>query len=66
MADGTAVARPSRPLTVAQVAHRLGCSARTVQREIARGKLRAFRAGSDWRVSPEALVEYQEAGGLSR
>jgi excisionase family DNA binding protein len=60
--NDSAVLKPSRPLTVAQVAHRLGCSPRTVRRELDRGKLRGFKVGSDWRVSPEALVEYQSGG----
>lgn len=50
--------KPSRPLTVAQVAHRLGVHRKTVLREIERGHLRGFKAGRDWRISPEALVEY--------
>ncbi len=51
---------PSRPLRVTEVAERLGCDVRTVQRELKRGRLRGWRVGRDWRVSPEAVVEYQE------
>lgn len=59
MANDTAGLRPSRPLTVTQVAHRLGVHRKTVLRELARKKLRGFKAGRDWRVTPEAVVEYQ-------
>lgn len=51
----------SRPLRVARVAELLGCDVRTVQRELKRGRLRGWRVGRDWRVSPEAVVEYQHA-----
>lgn len=54
----TTTGRPSRPLTVAQVALRLGCSAKTVRRLLDERKLRGFKLEHEWRVSPEALVEY--------
>lgn len=53
----------SRPLTVRQVAERLGLHPKTVERELRRKKLRGFKAAGRWRVSPEALLEYQ-AGGM--
>jgi excisionase family DNA binding protein len=59
MTDTTTL-KPSRPLTVTQVAHRLGVNRKTVLRELARGRLRGFKSGSDWRITPEALVEYQQ------
>ncbi len=57
---------PSRPLRVTEVAERLGCSVRTVHRELRRGKLRGYRVGRDWRVSPEALVEYEHPDERAR
>jgi excisionase family DNA binding protein len=57
--DETTGLRPARPLSVTQVAHRLGLHRKTVLRELRRGRLRGFKAGRDWRISPEAVVEYQ-------
>jgi excisionase family DNA binding protein len=60
---------PAPPLTVEQVAERLGKSVYSVRREIQRGKLRAFNVGTGrvprYRISREALRAYEErtAGG---
>lgn len=53
--------RPSRPLTVEAVAHRLGCNPRTARRLIERGRFpNAFRvdAGGPWRVPVTDLEEH--------
>lgn len=43
-----------------EVARRLRVSSRIVRREIARGRLRAIKAGNRWIVSSQALAEYLE------
>jgi excisionase family DNA binding protein len=55
-------ATESRPLRVNTVALRLGCSERMVRKLLDEGKLRGWRVGVEWRVSPEAVVEYQQSG----
>ena len=45
-------------LSVGEIAALLGCSPRTVRREIHRGNLRAFRVGRAVRVTRQALYEY--------
>jgi excisionase family DNA binding protein len=58
--------RPPRPLTVANVAHRLGCSPRTVLRLIERGRFpNAFRLERDWRVPLQDVLAYQAARGVN-
>lgn len=57
--------RPPRPLTTANVAHRLGCSQRTVIRLIGRGRFpNASRLERDWRVPLQDVLAYQAARGL--
>jgi excisionase family DNA binding protein len=46
-------------LTVAEVARVLSVHARTVRREIARGRLAAFRVGDSVRVSWQAVEAYR-------
>lgn len=46
-------------LSVAEVARLLGVHARTIRREIARGRLEAFRVGDSVRVSWAAIEAYQ-------
>jgi excisionase family DNA binding protein len=45
-------------LTVVQAAGRARCHPETVRRAIRSGTLVAFRAGSMWRISPEALTAW--------
>lgn len=52
------VLRPPRPLTVAQVAHRLGCSPFTVRRLLEAKKLVGYRLGREWRVTLEAVEAF--------
>jgi excisionase family DNA binding protein len=63
---GETVKNLSRPLRVARVAELLGCTARTVERELRLGRLRGWRVGSHWRVSPEAVAEYRERAQARR
>lgn len=49
----TAVADPL--LTIDQAAERLNCSTDTIRRQIADGKLRAFRFGRSIRIKPRDL-----------
>jgi excisionase family DNA binding protein len=64
MASDVTVLRPTRPLTVAKVAHRLGCNPRTVLRLIARGCLTgAFQLEREWRVPSESVDAYQATHG---
>ena len=51
----------SRLLTVAEVAHILQVSFRTVRRLIASGALKVIRVGRAIRISPEALHDYVTA-----
>lgn len=46
-------------LTVAEVAQRLGVHAKTIRREIARGRLEAFKVGDSVRVSWDAIEKYK-------
>lgn len=46
-------------LSVAEVARLLGVHARTIRREIARGRLEAFRVGDSVRVSWDAIEKYK-------
>ena len=46
-------------LTVAEVAQRLGVHAKTIRREIKRGRLEAFRVGDSVRVSWDAIEKYK-------
>jgi DNA binding domain, excisionase family len=41
-------------------ARRLSACDRTVRREIARGRLRAFRVGRHWRIRVSELRQYME------
>jgi len=45
-------------MTAEEVAKRLGVSTATIRREIARGKLDAFRVGRNVRITNEALLKY--------
>lgn len=49
-----------RVLSLDLVAELLGCNRRTVQREIERGKLKAFKAGSLIRVRLEEFERYTQ------
>jgi len=46
-------------LSVAEVARLLGAHAKTIRREIARGRLEAFRVGDSVRVSWDAIEKYK-------
>ncbi len=58
----------SRPLRIPEVAKALRCSERTVRRLLERfargepGGLRGFKVGADWRVTPEAVVDFRHDG----
>jgi len=54
----------SRFLTPAEVSERLQVSARTVQRLIQRGELKAFRVGRQVRIPELALREMLDSGRL--
>ena len=45
-------------LDIKAVAGLLGVSADTVRREIARGRIRKFKVGTNVRISKRALIEY--------
>lgn len=49
-----------RTYTLAEVAEYLMVSNRTVWNYIATGKLKAFKLGNSYRVTKEALEEFQE------
>ena len=49
-----------RLLTVEQIAECLGVSTKTVRRWIQARQLTAFRAGRQWRVSPQDLAHFLE------
>lgn len=48
-----------RPLTVAEVATRLGIDPSLVARYCASGRLQAEKPGRDWLIAPESLEEFQ-------
>ena len=50
-----------RTYTLAEVAEYLMVSNRTVWNYIATGKLKAFKLGNSYRVTKEALEEFQES-----
>ena len=43
-----------------ELAEAWGVSRKTVQREIKRGELPAFKVGSDWRVKDEEREKYEK------
>ncbi len=49
-------------LTAAQVAERLQLHERTVTSWLRQGYLRGFKLGKEWRVSPDDLQAFLEAG----
>jgi len=51
--------------TVTQVAQRYGVSTRVVYEALNAGKIRGVRIGG-WRISEEALREFEAGGGLER
>ena len=60
MTNGT----PERPLTVAQLAEHWQVSDTFIYDEIKAGRLEAFKLGGKlWRVSPQAVVAYEDRAG---
>lgn len=51
--------------TVAQVANRYGVSSRVIYEALNAGKIRGIRIGG-WRISEEALREFEASGGMER
>jgi len=51
-----------KALTVAQVAQDWGVDRDTIYRLIHTGKLKAFKVGSDWRITQKALEDYIRQG----
>lgn len=47
-------------LTIKEVAEHLGTSAAFVQSQLRQGKLRGYKMGKLWRITPEDLAEYEE------
>lgn len=45
--------------TVAELAARWNCCAKTVRREIERGNLVAFKVGREWRVMESCVTQYE-------
>ena len=57
----------NRPLTVAEVATRLGIGSDLVARYCAQGRLRAEKPGRDWLVDPASVERFeQERRGRGR
>lgn len=50
---------PAPPLTIEDLAERWRCSAQTVRDLIKRGELRAFRLGSVFRITEQAVLDYE-------
>jgi excisionase family DNA binding protein len=55
------VLKPPRPLTVAQVAHRLGCSPRAVQLLLEEKQLAGYRLKTHWRVEVADVEAFKRA-----
>ena len=55
--------QPSKALTFSDVARRLRISAPTLRGMLQRGDIAAFRVGSNWRITEEALAAYQKGMG---
>lgn len=51
--------------TVSQVAQRYGVSSRVIYEALNTGKIRGIRIGG-WRISEEALREFEASGGVER
>ena len=51
--------------TVTQVAQRYGVSTRVIYEALNGGKIRGIRIGG-WRISEEALQEFESGGGVER
>lgn len=51
--------RTKKLYTVNDIAERWGITTKTVTQMLRAGKLRAFRAGREWRVTQEALDAYE-------
>ena len=49
-------------LKLSRVGELLGCDAKTVRREIQRGRLQAFKVGNSHRVTKRALLRYVGEG----
>ncbi|KMT21570.1 helix-turn-helix domain-containing protein [Clostridium cylindrosporum] len=49
-----------RAYKVKAAAAMLDADHQTIKREIERGRLRAFKVGSEWRISEEALADYMK------
>lgn len=47
--------------TIDEVAQRWRVSANTVYALLRSGRLKGFKAGGQWRITPEALTEYETA-----
>lgn len=47
-------------LTIKEVAERLNCSVRTVERMIHTREIIGFKVGADWRIRPENLERWIE------
>ena len=58
------VPEPARLMTVAEVAHHLQVSIRTVRRQIASQELKVVRIGKAVRVRPVDLLAYVTAAAL--
>lgn len=48
--------------TLSEIAELLQVTRRTIYNWIKGGKLKAFRAGKEWRVTKEALAEFTQTG----
>lgn len=59
------VARPPDVMTAEEAADRLRVSAKTVRREVQRGRLRACHVGRAIRITEAQLVAYLERDGAS-
>ncbi len=55
-----AINQQEKPLTLKEVAEYLSVTRRTVYRWIHEGQLKAFRAGNEWRIAPDAIEEFVE------
>lgn len=53
----------TKSLTFSEVCRRLRVSPPTLRARLKRGEIKAFRVGSNWRITEEALAAYQNGKG---
>lgn len=56
----------NRAWSKAEAAALIGCSEKTIERQIASGKIRAHKVGNRWKIFQRDLDDFLEAGANKR